>query len=99
MPRHVVVDCHCHAGDGDGFTGPWDTSAPLEPYLERARAAGIAHTFIFPAFHSDYAAANEQVAGIVQMNPQRLSGLAFVHAARDRGRIAAMVSRAVNTHG
>ena len=23
-----VIDCHCHAGEGDGLTGPWDTRAP-----------------------------------------------------------------------
>jgi PqqA peptide cyclase len=33
----MIVDCHCHAGDGDGFTGPWDTTAPLDRYLVRAR--------------------------------------------------------------
>ena len=20
-----IIDCHCHAGTGDGLTGPWDT--------------------------------------------------------------------------
>ena len=26
----VVIDAHCHAGTGDGLSGPWDTSAPLD---------------------------------------------------------------------
>ena len=24
-----IIDCHCHAGHGDGLTGPWDTAATL----------------------------------------------------------------------
>jgi len=95
----VIVDAHCHAGPGDGFTGPWDTSAPLDAYHARASRAGIGHTCIWAAFHSDYAVANEAVAAIVRREPQRYSGLAFVHAARDRGRIGAMVERAVRMHG
>lgn len=95
----MIIDAHCHAGPGDGFSGPWDTDAPLDAYLPRAAAVGIGHTIVFPAFHSDYAAANEIVARIVASDPRRLSGLAFVHAARDRGRILAMVRRAVGVHG
>ena len=37
----MIIDCHCHAGKGDGLTGPWDTAAPLEAYLRRAAKAGI----------------------------------------------------------
>ena len=33
----MIIDSHCHAGQGDGLTGPWDTSAPLGAYLRRAR--------------------------------------------------------------
>ena len=95
----LIVDGHCHAGPGDGFTGPWDSDAPLANYAQRAARAGIDHTLIWAAFHSDYAVANEAVAGIVRRDPARYSGLAFVHAARDRGRIGALVSRAVRTHG
>jgi predicted TIM-barrel fold metal-dependent hydrolase len=95
----VIIDGHCHAGPGDGFTGPWDSEAPLGRYLERADRAGITHTVLFPAFHSDYAVANETVAGIVAQNRSRFSGLAFVHPQRDRGRILAMVTRAVRVHG
>ncbi len=43
----MIIDCHCHAGKGDGFTGPWDTSAPLERYLQRAEQAGINKTVLF----------------------------------------------------
>lgn len=95
----MIIDGHCHAGPGDGFTGPWDTDAPLDRYLERAGRAGITHTVLFAAFHSDYAIANEAVAAMVTRDPARFSGLAFVHALRDRGRIMAMVTRAVRVHG
>lgn len=95
----MIIDCHCHAGPGDGFTGPWDSGAPLEDYARRAAQAGIDRTVIFAAFHSDYAAANRAVARIVARNRERYCGFVFVHAARDRGRIAAMVREGVERLG
>ena len=95
----LIIDCHCHAGKGDGLTGPWDTNAPLEPYLGWAADAGIHKTVLFAAFHSDYALANRQVARIVQRNPDRFYGFAFVHAIRDRGRVLDMVRTAVQEYG
>ncbi len=95
----VIIDCHCHAGEGDGFTGPWDTRASLDRYLVRARRAGIVRTVVFSAFHSDYQRANEVVAGIVAQHPRRLIGFAFVNPARDRGRVDALVERAVRRWG
>jgi predicted TIM-barrel fold metal-dependent hydrolase len=95
----MVIDCHCHAGKGDGLTGPWDTNAPLDDYLVWAERAGIERTVLFAAFHSDYAVANREVARIVKSNPSRLMGFAFVHAVRDRGRIARMIEEAVVVHG
>src|SRR5215468_8129189 len=91
----MVIDCHCHAGKGDIVTAPWNTDAPLGAYLRRARAAGINRTIVFAVFHSDYATANAQVARLVAEHPDRLIGFAFVHAARDAGRIHAMVEKAV----
>jgi predicted TIM-barrel fold metal-dependent hydrolase len=91
----MIIDCHCHTGDGDLMTAPWNTSAPLEPYLRRARAAGIGRTVVFAPFHSDYARANEQVARIVARHPDKLIGFAFIHAIRDAGRVFDMVQRAV----
>ncbi len=91
----MVIDCHCHAGKGDFMTAPWNTDAPIEPYLRRASAAGISKTVVFAPFHSDYAEANAQVARIIAQHPARLIGFAFVHAARDAGRIFSMVERAV----
>jgi predicted TIM-barrel fold metal-dependent hydrolase len=92
----VIIDCHVHAGEGDGFTGPWDTAAPLGDYLRRARAAGITRAVLFAAFHTDYQRANRAVARLVRARPDRFWGFAFVHAGRDRGRIRRMVEEAVN---
>ena len=95
----MIIDCHCHAGTGDGLTGPWDTAAPLGKHLQRAARAGIDRTVIFAAFHSDYAAANREVARMVASRPDRLYGFAFVHAERDRGRIRELVQAAVQEYG
>ncbi len=97
--QRVIIDCHCHAGKGDGLTGPWDTAAPLEKYKEWARAYGITHTILFAAFHSDYGIANRDVAAIVAKDRARYTGFAFVHAERDRGRVRELVTTAVNQYG
>jgi uncharacterized protein len=95
----MIVDCHCHAGLGDGLTGPWDTAAPIARHLQRAARAGIDRTVIFAAFHSDYGVANRDVARMVASRPDRLYGFAFVHAARDRGRVHDLVRIAVEEYG
>ena len=95
----MIIDCHCHAGMGDGLTGPWDTAAPLGRHLRRAARAGIGRTVIFAAFHSDYASANRDVARMVASRPDRLYGFAFVNAERDRGRVHALVRVAVQEYG
>jgi uncharacterized protein len=94
-----VIDAHCHAGPGDGFTGPWDTRARLDRYLRRCDEAGIGKSNLFAAFHSDYTVANEAVGRIVAGRPDRFYGFAFVHAERDRGRILPMVLRTVTEFG
>ena len=95
----MIIDCHCHAGKGNGLTGPWDTAAPLEKYMRRAAEAGINRTVLFAAFHSDYAVANRQVARIVASRPEKFYGFAFVHPDRDRGRVYDLVRVAVNKYG
>jgi predicted TIM-barrel fold metal-dependent hydrolase len=95
----MIIDCHCHAGKGDGLTGPWNTDAPLGDYLRRARRAGIARTNLLPAFHSDYAVANREVGRLVQAAPSRFFGFAFVHPKADAGRVAPMVAEAVGRLG
>lgn len=95
----MIIDCHCHAGKGDGLTGPWDTAAPLDRYLKRAAQAGIERTVLFPAFHSDYRRANREVARIVASRPSRFFGFAFVHPVGDGGRVDALIREAVERHG
>lgn len=95
----AIVDCHCHAGPGDGLSGPWDSDAHLRSYFRAARAAGIDRTVLFPVFHSDYAHANRAVARIVAAYPERCYGFAFVHPVRDRGRVGELIAEAVQAHG
>ncbi len=95
----MIIDGHVHAGTGDGLTGPWDTAAPLGPYAERARAAGIGRSVLFSAFHSDYATANAEVARIVARDPDRWVGFVFVNPEADRGRVGAMVRHYVLRRG
>lgn len=94
----LIIDSHCHAGKGDGLIGPWDTEAPLKDYLQWCRDAGIHKSVLFAAFHSDYAKANYEVAKIVNSNPQRFYGYAFLNAEKDKGRIYQMVETAVNQY-
>lgn len=77
------------------MTAPWNTIAPIQPYLRRARAAGIDKTIAIPPFHSNYSEANDYLGRLVARYPDRLVGFAFVHAKRDAGRIADMVGRAL----
>lgn len=95
----MIIDCHCHAGTGDGFRGPWDTEAPIERHLERAQRAGIDRTVVFPVFNSDYAAANRRLERIVRRHPNQLIGFAAVNPGRDAGRVAKMVGTAVEEYG
>ena len=95
----MIIDSHCHAGKGEGLTGPWDTAAPLDKYLVRADQAGITHTVLFAAFHSDYAIANREVARIVSSHPERFFGFAFVNSVHDRGRVHKLVRQAVEEFG
>ena len=95
----TIIDCHCHAGPADGLTAPWDTSAPLDRYLERAARAGIQRTVLFAAFHSNYSVANREVARIVATRPDRFLGFAFVNPVADRGRVRSLVGTAVEQYG
>jgi uncharacterized protein len=95
----MIIDFHCHAGRGDLLTAPWNTDAPLESYLRRARRAGIDRTVVFPAFNSDYAAANRELARIVERFRPRLIGFAMVNAKTDAGRVREIVGEAVTRHG
>jgi predicted TIM-barrel fold metal-dependent hydrolase len=95
----MIIDGHCHAGKGDGLTGPWDTAAPLGQYLQRAADVGITQTVLFSAFHSDYQIANREVARIVSSDPDRFFGFAFVNPVNDRGQVDDRVRQAVEEFG
>jgi len=95
----VVIDCHCHGGKGEGLQAPWDTEAPLGPYLRRARAAGIGRTVIFPTFSKDYARANVALARIAAEHPGRFICFASVNPQVDAGRVHSMVHGAVRRLG
>jgi uncharacterized protein len=91
----VIVDFHCHAGQSDALTAPWNTAAPLGRYSRRARAAGIDRTVIMPTFPADSGSANRAIAALARRAPSRLTGFAWIHPRRDRGRVDALVSQAV----
>lgn len=95
-----IIDCHCHAGKGDGLSGPWDTTAPLRRFLGWSAQAGIGQTNLFAAFNKEgYLHANAAVARIVKANRDRFFGFAFVHSEADRGRIGSMLELAVQQYG
>ena len=80
MRRPPVIDAHCHAGHGDGLTGPWDTDASLDRYRCARRggrhrpdgAAGPAHLRL-PL------APTGRSGAIVRAEPRRYLGFAFVN--------------------
>lgn len=95
----MIIDCHCHFGEGAGFYIPPDTKKLFFRYVRRAEEAGISRTVLFASFHPDYLIANREVARIVAKNPKRFYGFAFVHAQRDKGRIDGMVKETVGRFG
>ncbi|MEH1852126.1 MAG: amidohydrolase family protein [Nostoc sp.] len=95
----MIIDCHCHAGKGDLLTGPWNTNAPIEIYLKRAKAAGIEKTVIFSPFHSNYQQANANTARIAARYPGRFLCFATIHPQRDRDHIYRLVQQAVTQWG
>jgi uncharacterized protein len=95
----MIIDGHCHAGRGERLTAPWNSTAPLRTYLQRARSAGIDRTVVFSPFAGDYASANAEVARIVAGAPDRLIGFACVHPRRDAGRVQQLVGRAIREWG
>lgn len=95
----MVIDAHCHAGSGDGMTGPWDTRADLTDYLRRCTAAGIARSVIFTALGPDYAAGNEEVARIVQAHRGRLMGFVFLDGRMPEAQVQQQLARHVLLHG
>ena len=81
----MIIDCHCHAGTGDGLTGPWDTAAPLER-LSAARGAGR-HRPHGPVCRISFRLCRGQSRGRAHRGepPGPFYGFVFVHAARIAG--------------
>ncbi|HTF96352.1 MAG TPA: amidohydrolase family protein [Cellvibrio sp.] len=95
----MIIDSHCHGVAGFGLMDPWNSESLLDRYLMRAKTAGITHSVVFANFHDDYASANHAVANFVRRQPQRLMGLCYLHAKRDKGRIFRMLKTAVEDYG
>src|SRR5687768_5196931 len=95
----MIIDSHCHAGKGDGASGPEGADAPLSRYLRRARAAGIEKSVLVGTFIGDYMQANAYVARMAARHPDRFIPFAIAHPERDQGRIEMMVAHAVEEWG
>jgi uncharacterized protein len=95
----MIIDSHCHAGRGDGASGPEGADAPLGRYLRRASAAGIDKSVLIGTFVRDYMEANAYLARVAARHPARFIPFAIVHPERDRGRIEKMVAHAVEQWG
>jgi predicted TIM-barrel fold metal-dependent hydrolase len=95
----MIIDAHCHAGKGDGASGPKGKDAPLDRYLRRARAAGIEKSVLLGTFVDDYDDANAYVARVAARYPGRFIPFAIVHPERDAGRIKIIIENAVEKWG
>jgi len=95
----MLIDSHCHAGTGDGLTGPWNTRATLGGYLRRCHSAGIAQSVVFAALQSDYRRGNAAVAELVSRSRGRLIGFVFLDARMPRSVVRAELERYVGGCG
>lgn len=93
----MLIDAHCHVGpEGSALDG----SRAFSRYLRRARACGIEHIVLMSAIGQDARVGNRRVYRWVErLGRDRVTGLAYVHARRDRGRIHALVREAVDSFG
>lgn len=99
MAAIQVIDAHCHAIFRDLRVGPWDVRQAFQDYLQRAKAAGIHQTVLFPHFDVNYTKANGELGRFITNHPGRFFGFAFVHAKRDQGNIFQMVEQTVVRYG
>jgi len=90
----MIIDCHCHAGIADTLVAPWNTAAPLETHLQRARAAGIDRTVVFALSSRDMPRANQSVAQVVADHPDALIGFVRLSPLTDAGRLRDQVRQA-----
>ena len=96
----MIIDCHCHAGKGDGLTGPWDTDAPLGDYLRRAADAGIARTRGVSSVPLQLRRKpTPSWPGSSPRCPDDSGDSRWCNPALDRGRVGEMVRTAVERYG
>jgi uncharacterized protein len=95
----MIIDCHCHAGAGDATTAPWNSTVKLEPFLTRARQAGIQRTVVFPLFTTDSRRANRELAQVIRAHPGRLIPFAWINPRADRRRVRMLVDEAIGRLG
>lgn len=92
----MIVDSHCHIGAlGAALDGP----IAVGRFLHRARACGIGHVVVMSAIMEDSRACNRRVAGWVRRLRPNATGLVYVHARRDRGRVLDLVREGVGRFG
>ena len=90
----MIVDFHCHAGEGEALTAPWTTDARLSGYQRRAAAAGIERTVLVPTFPADSRSANRALAAQVRRQPDRWVGFAWIDPRRDARWVDKLVDEA-----
>jgi len=95
----MIIDGHCHWTDAARPAGTGGGGTAFSRYWARADAACIGHTLLFPYFSTDYQRTNRLLGAFVRSYSGRFSGLAMVHAVRDRGRIETVVREAVLADG
>ena len=100
VSRPVVIDAHCHAGTGDGLSGPWDTAAPLRgvPAAGRARPASPTRCCSRRSRRTTRGRTGRS-PGSSGRRRAGSSGSRSSTRSADRGRVAAMVGTAVDAVG
>src|SRR5436190_19653341 len=98
-PAGLIIDAHCHAGQGEAMTAPWTSYADPQVTLRRAAEAGIDKTVIFPIHNPTYEKANQEIAGLVAKYPDRFIGFAKHDPETEAGKIRRMLTQEVREMG
>jgi len=97
--RPLVIDAHCHAGQGQAMSAPWTTRADVEVTLRHMAEAGIDRTIIFPINNTEYEKPNQEIAEICGRYPGKFIGFAKHDPQTEGGRIRALLRREVESLG
>jgi len=95
----LVIDAHCHAGQGQAMSAPWTTRADVEVTLRHMAEAGIDRTVIFPINNTEYEKPNQEIAEICGRYPGKFIGFAKHDPQTEGGRIRALLRREVESLG